>query len=171
MNRNKNLAYAVGGFLALLYVVWAFFGKGGAASPSPSGSPAPIFASPSSVEEIPAGSYVDPSPFPSVAQSPGVAATTLNVRRSSYALIESDVTGLPPDAAPGTHLELWVSWGPPVTNKPKLQLLLRDVLLEKIIPGFTPEAPSTILLSIRSKDIADMLWADRFGSLSVVVTG
>jgi hypothetical protein len=174
MNRNKNLAYAVGAFLALMYVAWAFFGKGGAASAPEVGSPAPVYASPAtSVYAVVQGSSVVPSPLASLSPLPGTGGTTLppEAARSSYALLQNDLSGLPPDASPGTRLELWVAWDPPVTKNAKLQLLLRDVMLERIIPGVTSEAPSTVLLSIRSKDIADMLWADRYGALSVVVTG
>lgn len=58
-----------------------------------------------------------------------------------------------------------------MTRTAKLQLLLKDVVLERVIPGWTPEAPATILLSLRAKDVGDMLWADRYGALSVTVAG
>ncbi|MCA1708722.1 MAG: hypothetical protein LC808_37750 [Actinobacteria bacterium] len=167
MNRNKNLAYAVAAFLAVVYVGWGFFGKGGAAPPSTIGAPSPTSASPAADGSKPS-MFATPLPDASPALA-GVSISSSNDDRSNYALLESDVTGLPPDAPPGTRLQLWVAWDPPVTNHPKLQLLIRDVILDRIIRGFTPEAPTTILLSIRSKDVADMLWADRYGALSVVV--
>jgi hypothetical protein len=173
--RTKNLALAVGAFLALVYVGWAFFGKGGAASVVTSDSPAPMYSSPS--PSVGSGYAYDASPSPNPLLSPAPVSASdgqvapATVARSSYALLESDVTGLPPDAQPGTQMQLWVSWAPPVTKARRLQLLLRDVVLEKIIPGITPEAPATILLSLRAKDVPDMLWADRYGELSIVVTG
>ena len=169
MSKNKNLAYAAGIFFAVVYVGWAFFGRGGAA-PSASGSMTYSGATPpaltdgSSATPMSAGAATPPP----VASTP--AAPAVDERRS-YALSEADVTGLPRDAAAGTHLELWVACEPPVTKAPKLQRLLKDVVLERIIPGVIPEAPSTIMLSVRADAVADLLWADRFGNLSVVVDG
>jgi hypothetical protein len=86
-------------------------------------------------------------------------------------LSEADVSGLPLDTPPGTRLELWVAWEPPVTRTAKLQLLIRDVVLEKVISGFPEGAPATILLSLRARDVDDMLWADRYGALSLTIAG
>ncbi len=80
-----------------------------------------------------------------------------------------ELQGLSPNTVPGTKLELWVSWEPPLTKGPRLQKLLTDVVLEKVVPGVTPEAPITAILSIRHADTGDMMWADRYGSLSAVV--
>jgi hypothetical protein len=162
MSKNKNLAYAVGIFLALVYVGWAFFGRGttAAADPYAVSSPTPIAEGGYPEEVVSSG-----SPTPAVAPE----AAPVSPERQSYALSEADVTGLPPDAQPGTRLELWVAWDPPITKVPKLQRLLKDVVLERVIPGIVPEAPSTILLSVRAESVPDLLWADRYGNLSVII--
>jgi hypothetical protein len=161
--KTKNLAYAAAGFLALLYVGWAFFGGGG--------------TEPTSYASIDAyGSPIDPYAYPSptataVMPSPVPASQFESLARRSYALSEADVSGLPLDTPPGTRLELWVAWEPPVTRTAKLQLLIRDVVLEKVISGFPEGAPATILLSLRARDVDDMLWADRYGALSLTIAG
>jgi hypothetical protein len=167
MSKNKNLAYAAGGFVALIYVAWVFFGQGGSRAdvvppipPADIASPAPVLGS---TPAEPAASTV-------ASTGSSVVPDTAVDERRGYALSEVDVTGLPPDSPPGTRLELWVTWEPPVTREVKLQRLSRDVLLERIIPGLTPEAPSTILLSVRAEAVPDLLWADRFGGLSVIVS-
>lgn len=117
------------------------------------------------------------SPAPTTASTIGSAAssTTLGtsfsprLKRRSYAVALHELQGLSPDTVPGAKLELWVSWEPPITKGPRLQKLLTDVLLEKVVPGVTPEAPATAILSIRHADTGDMMWADRYGSLSAVV--
>lgn len=118
-------------------------------SPAPSGEPAPSPASPS-----PPGGLEDP------------AAT-----RRSYAVGLHDLAGFPPDAAPGARLELWVTWEPPITEQPRLQKLIGDVVLERTIPGAIPEAPVTILLSVPAEKVSDLIYADTFGKLSVAVPG
>jgi hypothetical protein len=165
-SKNKNLAYAVAGFLAVLYVMWAFFGgRGGAGSVAPAAQPS-FPGSPAAYVSVPqTGPY---SPSPVVPADPAVQVTPA-AERQTYAMPQPDVAGLPPDALPGTRLEVWVAWDPPVTRAPKLQLLLKDVVLEKVIPGSIPEAPGVVLLSLRAKDIGDMLWADRYGAISVTL--
>jgi hypothetical protein len=40
-------------------------------------------------------------------------------------------------------------------------------VLEKVVPGLTPDAPATALLQVKVKELADLLYADRWGELSV----
>lgn len=87
--------------------------------------------------------------------------------RRSYAIGLHDLAGLPPDAAPGARLELWVTWEPPVTREPRLQKLIGDVVLERTIPGTVPEAPVTVLLSVPADRVGDLIYADGYGRLSV----
>ena len=114
---------------------------GGAASPS-----APGVAG----ESTPPGAVVDPG-------------------RRSYALGATDLSGLPPDAAPGARLELWVTWEPPVTEEARLQKLIGDVVLERTIPGAVPEAPVNVLVSVPTGRVSDLIYADTFGKLSVTL--
>jgi hypothetical protein len=96
--------------------------------------------------------------------TPQIATTNPAVIRTMRTF---DLQGLPPNAAAGTVLELWVAWEPPIVDAPRYQKLLPEVILEKVIPGLTPEAPATALLQVKTKELADLLYADRFGELSV----
>jgi hypothetical protein len=89
--------------------------------------------------------------------------------RRSYAVGLHDLAGFPPDAAPGARLELWVTWEPPLTEEPRLQKLIGDVVLERTIPGSVPEAPVTVLLSVPAERVGDLIYADGFGRLSVAL--
>lgn len=81
----------------------------------------------------------------------------------------SELSGLPPDAAPGTPLQLWVAWDPPITRGRKIQLLIPRATLERIVPGITPEAPATALLAVPPGTFSDLLFGDRYGALSVAL--
>jgi hypothetical protein len=87
----------------------------------------------------------------------------------TYAIAAAELRGLPPDAAPGTLLRIWVAWDPPITEAPEFRILLDSVVLEKLIPPIAPEGPVTALLSASPKRIADLLYGDRYGALSVTV--
>ncbi len=89
--------------------------------------------------------------------------------RRSYAIGLHDLDGLPPDAAPGTRVELWVAWDPPVTEQTEVHKLIDDVVIEKLIPPVVPEGPVSVVLSIRAKDFSDLVWGDRYGALSVSI--
>ena len=87
----------------------------------------------------------------------------------SYALSLADLQGLAPDTRPGARLELWVTWEPPVTRRARIDLLMDDAVLDKIVPALSPERPDTALLLVKASRIADLLWADRYGALSATV--
>lgn len=87
----------------------------------------------------------------------------------SYAVAVSELHGLPPHVAPGTRLEIWVAWEPPVTRQPDIRPLLDDVLLEEISPPLLPDGPHVASLLVRRGQISDLFYGDRYGSLSVVV--
>jgi hypothetical protein len=87
----------------------------------------------------------------------------------SYALEITELDGLPPDASPGTELEIWVTWEPPITRRIRVQRLIQQVRVVRIIPNIVPEGPATVLLSIPRRDIADMFYGDRFGELSAAI--
>jgi hypothetical protein len=89
--------------------------------------------------------------------------------RRGYALAVPELKGLPGGAAPGTRLELWVAWDPPVTKEPRVQRLLKDVILDEIIPPVVPEAPATAILSVPAKSVPDLLYGDRYGALSATM--
>lgn len=191
--KTKNLALvgaavAVVGFVAVNTLIAppaappAVAGDGGAgtvasklpAAGSPGGAtPADVFAGSSASTAKTAAA----SPGPAGVQRPGTPATALGTEplpgsdRRSYAVGQNELAGLPPDAAPGTPLELWVTWEPPLSRGPRLQRLIGDVVLERTIPGPVPEAPVTVLLSVPTNRIGDLIYADGYGRLSAVLPG
>jgi hypothetical protein len=86
-----------------------------------------------------------------------------------YALPVAELAGLPGHAPPGTQLELWVTWDPPVTDKPKLQRLIPKVVLEKIAPAVTPDGPDAAILLVPEKKLPALVYADRYGAISVAL--
>jgi hypothetical protein len=106
-----------------------------------------------------------------VAETPAPVETAGPVgRRKTYAMAVPELAGLSSSAVPGTRLELWVAWDPPLTKSPKIQRLLKDVILEKIVPPTVPEAPATAILSVPERAVPDLLYGDKYGSLSVTMT-
>ncbi|MDQ3916302.1 MAG: hypothetical protein M3323_13410 [Actinomycetota bacterium] len=177
-SRTKNLAVA-GGAAALLGIIGVNVLVSPPAAPSTT-SPAAIVpsprgagiqgAEPQAVASAPAGGGAA-YPLPSPAAARVVGSGTTDSARRSYAIGLADLQGLPPDAAPGTAFELWVTWEPPVTGEPRLQRLIADVILERVIPGTVPEAPVTVLLSVPAARAGDLIYADTFGRLNVVLPG
>lgn len=86
-----------------------------------------------------------------------------------YALPVAELSGLPADAPPGTELELWVTWDPPVTEGPRLQRLIPRVVLEKIAPALTSDGPDAAILLVPEKKLPDLVYADRYGAISVAM--
>jgi hypothetical protein len=103
------------------------------------------------------------------ASSPTPSPSPLRSDQRVYALSLSELSGLPPDARPGTSLQVWVAWEPPITRGPKIQLLVPHATLERIVPGMTPESPMTALLAVPVRAIPDVLYGDRYGALSVTL--
>ena len=153
--RFRNLALAGG-----IAVAVALFAAGfllPSADPAPSGGSATTEVD--EVADVPAAA---PSP---TATSP----RSVTPERRIYAVSLPRLQGLAATAAPGTRLELWVAWEPPITKAPRFQKLREDVVLEEIVPPPIPEAPPTALLSVDEAGVADLLYADRFGALTVTV--
>ncbi|MGH2786563.1 MAG: hypothetical protein ACRDJV_01470 [Actinomycetota bacterium] len=107
------------------------------------------------------------TPMPVRGAASGEETTGAGYR--SYALEVTELDGLPPDAPPGTFLEVWVTWEPPLTRRIKIQKLIPRARLEKIIPNIVPEAPATALLSVPRAGVVDLMYGDRFGRLGVTV--
>lgn len=164
--RTKNLVLAGGSVVVVGFVALNTL-MAPPPPPATAGLPAEATAAPASSDPALVPSPSDPAPVP----SPGMAAAAAPVDdvRRSYAVGLQDLDGLPPDAAPGARLELWVTWEPPVTDEPRLQKLIGDVVLERTIPGAVPEAPVSVLLSVPADRVADLMYADTFGKLSVAL--
>ena len=92
------------------------------------------------------------------------AATDL----ASYAFLLPELEGLSPTVAPGTEIEIWATWEPPITKRLKVQLLIPNATITKVIPSIEP-GPPTVMLELERRLIPDILFGDRFGDLSVVL--
>jgi hypothetical protein len=119
-------------------------------------------------ESAPVESFRPPVPTPAVQETIS-SARSAGAEDRSYAVEITALDGLPPDAAPGTPLEIWVTWEPPLTKEIRVQKLIQQAHVQKIIPNVIPEGPATALLRIPKRDVADMLYGDRFGRLSAIV--
>jgi hypothetical protein len=91
-----------------------------------------------------------------------------SVDLASYAFLLPELQGLPPDVKPGTAIEIWVTWEPPVTKKLQVQQLVPRATVEELIPSIEP-GPPTVMLSLERRHIPDLMYGDRYGSLSTVV--
>ncbi|MGH2819886.1 MAG: hypothetical protein ACRDJ5_04450 [Actinomycetota bacterium] len=87
----------------------------------------------------------------------------------TYAVDIDRLPGLPRSAPPDTSLQLWVLWRPPAVRRPRLQLLLKKVHLERVVPGVHAGAPSVALLRVTPKQAPDLIYADHLGDLSVTL--
>jgi hypothetical protein len=90
-------------------------------------------------------------------------------RARTYALSSAELEGLPPELAAGTVVQLWVAWEPPVTTRIRFQKLLSRVTIQRVLPGLTPREPETILVGLEPSQVSDLLYGDRYGSLSAVI--
>ena len=122
---------------------------------------------------------VPPNPMPS-APAPGVAsvvppsplpeaAVAEDDGYRDYAIALPELRGLPPDAAAGTPLELWVTWDRPVTRAPKVQRLLSRAFVVRIIPPVTPDGVAAAVLRVPTGRMPDLLYADGYGALSATI--
>lgn len=87
---------------------------------------------------------------------------------SSYAFLLPELEGLPPDVEPGTAIEIWVTWEPPVTKKLQVQQLVPRARVDELIPSIEP-GPPTVMLSLERRHIPDLMYGDRYGALSTVI--
>ena len=154
--RTRRLALVGGGALVLGILIWSFLMPGSA---PPSSTPRQDVVAPSVITSPAALASVAPSPLPSSSS------------RRTYALGLHELAGIPNDTPPGTRIELWVTWEPPLTRDVRVQLLVKDVIVERLVPPVVPEGPTSALLSVRVRDIPDLLYGDRFGELSAVMSG
>ena len=166
--RNLGVAAVVGILLASLGSSLLAPDEGGSATivgpPSPPTSPQ-LHASPE-VGATLVGSDSSPA---TVFASADPAAVDPESDRREYAVALSELNGLPVDAAPGARMDVWVTWHPPVTNKPTVQRLIQGVVLERIIPPLTPDGPDGVLLSVAKSRLSALIFGDRFGELSVAM--
>lgn len=157
--RTRNLALGIGGFIVVAAILWNL---------APEPQPAPSHFDPEAEIASPAGAASE-SATPYDAYSSTSSSETMEAAGwKSYAIGLHELKGLAPDAAPGTRLEVWVSWESPVVDEPRVQRLLKRVVLEKIIAPLT-EGPLVALLLVRPDEVGDLLYGHRYGQLSALV--
>ena len=119
-----------------------------------------------------------PSPYPingtpvpegSSSTSPEAGVGSAQGAYRGYALALAELRGLSPEVPPGSRLQLWVSWEPPITKHPRVQRLPGVVLVDQIVEPLTPEGPISVELLIPTKELPDFLFAHRYGALSAVL--
>lgn len=137
-----GLAVVAFGMLAALIM--------GIPSPGPrTGSPSPAM-------------YAESTPTPHPASGQGLE----NVR--TYALAASDLAGLPAEVPSGTRIDLWVAWAPPVTKRPRVQRLLANLTIDKLVPGLGPSS-SSVILAVPEGKVERLLYGDMYGALSATM--
>ena len=139
-------------------LIWALQGTGPVASPSPVGGTESLASVPTS-----------PSPLSGADADAEAGDDPSTEELVSYAIATAELQGLPPDLPPGSTVDLWVTWQPPVTKRAKVRPLLEGVRLEKIAPPLLPDGPQAAILAVPAERISDLIWGDRFGALTVVV--
>jgi hypothetical protein len=87
---------------------------------------------------------------------------------ANYAFLLPELKGLPATTPPGTVVEIWATWEPPVTKKLKVQQLIPRATVTKMIPSIEP-GPPTVMLEMERRHIPDLMYGDRFGVLSTVI--
>ncbi len=115
------------------------------------------------------GGETRPAPAVAPSRPPNGSSPSTAGEARGYWVSVAEVDGLPESAPPGTRMELWVAWEPPVTARPRVDRLVREVTLERIAPPVTPQGPAAALLSLPAARIGDVLYADRWGALSVAI--
>ena len=154
--RTRRLALVGGSALIVGVLAWSFV----PAAPSTSPMPPQEVTAPSPTEAVPAQlASVPPSPLAEPSS------------RRTYALGLHELAGIPNDVPPGTSVEIWATWEPPLTREVRVQLLLKDVVIERLVPPVVPEGPTSVLLSVPTRDISDLLYGHRYGELSAVMSG
>jgi hypothetical protein len=166
--RNLGVTAVVGILLASLGSSLLAPDEDGSAAvaepPSPATSPQ-LQASP----EVGASSAGSDSSPATVLDSADPASIDPENDRREYAVALSELNGLPVDAPPGARMDVWVTWHPPVTNKPTVQRLIQGAVLERIIPPLTSDGPEAVLLSVAKSRLSALIFGDRFGELSVAM--
>lgn len=172
MPEVKRLVAAGGVVMVLLVLFWRVAGS--VSRPENPPSPGMSFA------ETPSAQLIAPSPLPSPIESATLAqraVTTLGqggvptAATRVYAVSLPELAGLPADSKPGTMLELWVAWEPPITKHPRIQRLATGITLDRIVPPVTRDGSPAVLLRIPQKEIPSVLYGDRYGAMSAVLTG
>jgi hypothetical protein len=142
----------------------------GVSSPNAEARMSEVSASPSPTSPQ-SGSMLG-TPAPAMSVTPPLTAGDTSGEPASrdgvvYTIYLYKLPGLAPDAAPGTTLDIWVTWDRSVTGKPRVDLLVENATLQRIETGFE-EGPVADLL-LREKDFVNLIYGERFGQFNVSV--
>ena len=107
-----------------------------------------------------------PTPSPT---SSNRDVTSISDGQQEYAIATHELRGLSPDTQPGTTLHLWVAWDPSFVKGPQVQRLLKNATLSRFIESVTPSGPTVAILAVPSAKVADLMYGDLYGRLSVSV--
>lgn len=158
MTPTKKRLLSIGAALATPVVVWSMI-----TTQARPGHTRPVTAEPT--PQTPSASPVEPAevaaPSPARGEAPGAV---------SYAIAVPELHGLSPHAAPGTELQVWVAWEPPISKEPRIHRLVDSVILEEITPPLLPDGPHVAMLLVPRKELRNLLYGDRYGALSVAVS-
>lgn len=148
MSRRARRVVAVVAPLAAVAAVWAV------ASPSPGpGSPRPV---------APSQRHAATPPERPAAEEP------VETRAGrSLAVPVTELGGLAPDTTPGTRVDVWVAWGPRVSARPHVQLLVPGATIASIRPA-AGEGPPIAVVAVDARRVSDLLYGYRYGDLAVV---
>jgi hypothetical protein len=170
-SRTRNLAFTAGAVLVVALLWWAFLEPRDSShavstvtpAADPSNEPVVTEATPNHDDEG------ESAAGEALSSDPAGASVPTNGERRSYAIALHELQGLSADVAPGTQIELWVAWDPPITEEPDIRLLLEDVIIEKVIPPAVPEGSIDVVLSVPLRKISDLYYGDRYGNFHVAI--
>lgn len=157
-SKNRNLVLAAGVAAVLMVFLWQAV---------PSTPATDTSALPQDSSETPPLAAISPTPLQTSAPQAPIGDVAEVSRTYSIGLHE--LSGLTELTAPGTRIDIWASWGPPLTKRPQVQRLLRNVTILRIQPPFLPEGPVAVVLSLSKDQVESMVWGDKYGSLAAVV--
>jgi hypothetical protein len=103
------------------------------------------------------------------AASPEASQPPVPPDRATYWIGAHEIEGVVPELAPGTRVEVWVTWEPPLVKQPVVEKLIRDAYIAAILPSTMIEGTLDVGLSLNDRDISAMTYGERFGSLNLIV--
>ncbi len=104
---------------------------------------------------------------PSFTTGPSEPETESDTR--TYALALTDIPGLSGRTPAGSHIDVWVTWDRPVTRRPKVQPLLRDVTIERIVTPLSEGDSPDVLIRVPTKQLVRLVYGDRYGALNAAL--
>jgi hypothetical protein len=162
-SQTRRLLYTAGLTVLIALTIWSWIPK--TEKVTAEGPLSPVLAHETGTDPV---TTTNSGPGAGAQASPAAPLAAPDERRS-YAIGLHELDGLPQDTVPGTMIDLWAAWDPPITPEPRFQRLMRSVIVEDIQSPVVPEGPVTVILSVPTHRIPDLLYADRYGAISVTL--